>query len=169
MRFEGKQGVFTIRYVTNGNRKLTEVPTLRIHKVDDISTEPAKGDTISDLGIVSSSWAKRVESRWLRSEARGGKTLQVFEFWYNEDPRARHTIWLDPSTKTIVEHVAHHRNRNKPGFRKRLVYSEVKQIEGVWVPSRVAMFNGENKLAGEMRYSSIKVNENLQDKMFAIK
>ena len=169
MRFEGKQGVFTIRYVTNGNQKLTEVPTLRIHKVDDISKEPAKGDTISDLGLVSTAWAKRVESRWLRAEDRGGKNLQVFEFWYNEDPRARHTLWLDPSTKTIVEHVAHHRNRNKPGFRKRLVYSEVKQIEGVWVPARVAMYNGENKLAGEMRYNSIKVNENLQDKMFAIK
>jgi outer membrane lipoprotein-sorting protein len=166
MRFQGKQGVFVIRYVTNGGRKLTEVPTLRIHKVEDISTEPGKADSISDLGIVTTAWAERVESRWLRTENRDGKALQVFEVWYKEDPHARHTLWLDPTTKTIVEHIHHYRVRNKPGFRKRLVYSDLKQVNGVWVPTKVSMYNTDDKLAGVLRYDGIKVNTGLADSLF---
>lgn len=166
VRFQGKQGLFTIRYITNGTRKLTEVPTLRIRKVDDISKEPAKGDTIADMGIVTASWADRVESRWLRTEKQEGKTLQVFEFWYKEDPRYRHTLTLDPATRLIVDHVAHHRNTNKPGFKKRFVYAEPKQYNGVWVPTKVSIYNPENKLAATMAYEGIKVNTGLQDSLF---
>src|SRR5687768_12285029 len=32
VRYEGKKGLVSVRYVTNGNRKLTQVPTLRINK-----------------------------------------------------------------------------------------------------------------------------------------
>ena len=166
MRFEGKQGVFTIRYVTNGNRRLTEVPTLRVREVDDISKEPGKGDAIVDLGIVTQAWVDRVQDRWLRQETRDGKTYQVFEFWFKEDPRYRHTLWMDPATKTVMEHTAHHRSRRKPGFRKRMVYSDLKQINGVWVPTKVTLYNGENKLAGVTRYDSIKVNTNIPDSLF---
>lgn len=166
MRFQGKQGVFVIRYVTNAGRKLTEVPTLRIHKVEDITAEPGKADSISDLGVITTGWEQRVESRWLRTETKDGKTLQVFEVWYKEDPRARHTLWLDPATKTIVEHVAHHRARNKPGFRKRLVYSDIKQINGVSIPTKVSMYNTDDKLAGVLRYEGIKVNTGLADSLF---
>jgi len=166
VRFQGKKGLFTIRYITNGNRKLTEVPTLRIRKVDDISKEPGKGDSISDLGVITPAFADRVEAKWLRSETRDGATLQVFEFWYKEDPRRRHTVSMDPATKTIVEHIDHHRSKKKPGFRKRLLFSQPKQVNGVWVPTRAALYNGENKLSAEVKYESIKVNTGLAEKLF---
>jgi hypothetical protein len=166
VRFQGKNGAFIIRYVTNGTRKLTEVPTLRIHSVDDISKEPAKGDSVSDLGLITAAWVDRVEDRWLRSESRDGKELQVFEFWYKEDPKYRHTIWVDPGTKTIVEHIAHHRNPNKPGFKKRFVYSEAKQFSGVWVPTKATLYNPENKAAASMKYDDIRVNTSPADKLF---
>ncbi|MGV3723995.1 MAG: hypothetical protein ACO1SX_24140 [Actinomycetota bacterium] len=166
MRFQGKKGLFTIRYVTNGSRKLTEVPTLRIRKVEDIAKEPGKGDSISDLGVITPAWADRVEARWVRTENKGGNTLQVFEFWYKEDPRRRHTISIDPDTKTIVEHIDHHRSKKKPGFRKRLVFSQPKQVNGVWLPTRAALYNGENKLSAEVKYESIQVNTGLSEKLF---
>ncbi|MFN3648076.1 MAG: hypothetical protein ACK47B_00740 [Armatimonadota bacterium] len=166
VRFQGKQGVFTIRYVTNGNRKLTEVPTLRIKDVDDISQEPSKGDSIVDLGVISTTWANRVVSRWLRTEQRAGKTVQIFQTWYKEDPRRKYTFVLDPATKTVVERIEHHRNKKKEGYRKRLVYSEVKQVDGVSVPTRVELYNGEGKLAGVMKYDAIKINSGLPDTMF---
>jgi hypothetical protein len=166
MRFQGKKGLFTIRYITNGARKLTEVPTLRIRKVDDISKEPGKGDSISDLGVITPAWADRVEAKWVRAETKGGANLQVFEFWYKEDPRRRHTISVDPATKTIVEHIDHHRSKKKPGFRKRLVFSQPKQVNGVWLPTRAALYNGENKLSAEVKYESIQVNSGLSEKLF---
>jgi len=166
MRFQGKQGVFVIRYVTNGLRKLTEVPSLHIHKVEDISKEPGKGDSISDLGIITQSWVDSVESRWLRTETRDGKALQVFEIWNKEDPRARRTFWIDPTTRTVVEHISHYRARNKPGFRKRLVYSDPKQVGGIWMPTKVSMYNTDNKLAGVLHYDGIKVNTGVADSLF---
>jgi hypothetical protein len=168
VRFQGKRGLFTIRYITNGGSKLTEVPTLRIRKKADISKEPAKGDSINDLGVLTPSWAARVQDRWLRTETREGKTLQVFEYWYKEDPRYRHTLWIDPETRTIAEHVAHHRNPKRPGFKKRFVYGDVKQVNGVWLPTKVMLYNGENNLAATMRYESIKVNAGLKDSLFSI-
>lgn len=167
VRLEGKQGVFTIRYVTNGDRKLTEVPTLRIHKVDDISKEPGKGDSIFDLGVITQSWVDGTQSRWLRTETRDNKTLQVFEVWDSADPRSRRTVWFDPSNHTVVERITHHRNKNKSGFRKRLVYSEPKQVNGIWLPTRVQLFNADNKLAADVRYDSIQVNSNLADSLFS--
>src|SRR5688572_22686491 len=158
VRFQGRKGILTIRYVTNGNRKLTEVAHLRIRKVDDISKEPSKGDSISDIGVVTQAWVDRVEDRWLRTETRDGKPLQVFEFWYKEDPRYRHTIWMDPATKTMVEHVSHHRSKKRTGFKKKLTYGDSKQINGVWLPTLVSIYNEENKLAGQMRYDRIQVN-----------
>jgi outer membrane lipoprotein-sorting protein len=165
VRFQGKRGLLTLRTITNGNRKLTEVPPLH-HHVENLRAKPGKGDSISDLGVITPAWADRVESRWLRAENRAGKTLQVFEYWYKEDPGALHTLWVDPATKTIVEHVYHNRNKKKPGFRKRLVYSEVKQVNGVSVPTRMTLYNGENKEAASMRYDRVQVNTNLKDGLF---
>ncbi|MBM3460127.1 MAG: hypothetical protein FJX77_16530, partial [Armatimonadetes bacterium] len=133
--FQGKQGIFTIRYVTNGGRKLTEVATLRIRKVEDVSKEPGKADSLADLGLITTSFAEQIEASWLRSEARDGKTLQVFQYWFPEDPRSKHTIWVDPATRTMVEHIAHHRNPNRPGFKKKFVFREPKQYGAIWAPT----------------------------------
>lgn len=167
VRFEGKRGLLTIRYITNGTRKLTQVSTPRINKVDDISKEPAKGDSISDAGLITPAWVARVEDRWLRSETRDGKTLHVFEYFYKEDPKYIHTLWVDPETKTIVERIDHHRSKIKPGFKKRFLYSEVQTVNGVNMPSKVVLLNGENKVAAIMRYDRIKVNTGLPDKLFS--
>ncbi len=165
--FQGKKGILTLRYVTNPPRKLTEVATLRIRKVEDISKEPGKGDSIADFGVVTRNWATKVQSKWLRVEQRDGKSLQVFEVWEASDPLYKNTIWIDPATRTLVERIAHHRNPNKPGFKKRFVFSEPKQYSGAWVPTRVDLYNGEGKLAASMRYESIRVNSGLQDKLFS--
>jgi hypothetical protein len=168
VKYQGKKGFITLRFITSGNRKLTEVSHLRIRKVDDISKEPGKGDSISDLGLVTQAWVDQVEDRWLRTETRDGKTLQVFEYWHKEDPRYRHTLWMDPQTKTIVDHIAHHRSQKRPGFKKRLVYSDAKQISGVWLPTTVTVYSGENKPAGQLRYERIQVNTGLPDSLFKI-
>ena len=167
VRFQGKKGLFTIRYVTTGTKKLTEVPTLRIHKVEDISKEPGKGDSISDLGIITQSWADSIEARWLRTDTVDGKQAQVFEYWRKEDPKSKHTISIDPTTHIILENISHHRSKKKVGFKKRLVYSEPKQFNGVWMPTKVTIYNGENKQAAEMRYEKIRINTGLDEKLFS--
>lgn len=164
VRFQGRKGIITVRQITNGTRKLFEAPA--VHKVDDISKEPGKGDSIADLGLITPAWIDTVEYQWLRTETRDGKPMQVYQYWRKEDPRAKHTIVVDPTTKTVVENISHLRSKKKPGFKKKLVYSAPQQINGVWVPTRVTVYNGEDKRGGEMQYESIRINVGLEDKLF---
>lgn len=166
VRFQGKNGLMRIKYVTDGYRRLMDVSPLHVHKSEDVAKEPNKAETIADLGVMTPEWVDRVEHRWVRSEKRDNKTLQVFEYWYKADQKAVHTIWVDPATKTIVERISHHRNKNKPGFKKRLVYSDLRQVNGVWLPSLVTIFNGENRQAAQMRYDNVRVNSGLADNLF---
>jgi outer membrane lipoprotein-sorting protein len=168
VRVQGKKGFLTFRYVTNGNRKLTEVSTLHLHKVEDISKEPSKGYHMEEIGLITPAWLQTVESHWERSEAREGKSYQVFTYWYKADPKLHYTIWVDPTSKTVTEMIAHHRAKKRPGFKKRVVYSELKQINGVWLPTKVSIYNTDNQLGGEMRYDSIQVNSGIPDSLFKI-
>lgn len=166
VRFQGKKGIFVVRHITNGGRRLMEVPTLHIHEVQDITKEPGKGTSISDLGLITRSWVDHMQSRWLREEPREGKTVQVFEVWYREDPGLRSTIVVDPATKTQVEQIDHHRDQRKKGYKKRLLFSDLKQVEGVWVPTKVTMYNTLDRVAAVMNYNRIKINSNLPDGLF---
>ncbi len=168
VRFQGHQGILHIKYITNGSRRLMEIDTLHIRKMEDIEQEPNKGDSIADMGVMTPDWIRRVDHRWIRAENRDGKTLQVFDYWYKADPNAIHTIWVDPATKTIVEHIAHHRSKKRPGFKRRLVYSEPHQVNGIWMPSLVTIYNGENRQAAQMRYDNVKVNTGVPDNLFKL-
>jgi hypothetical protein len=168
VRVQGKKGIMTLRSITNGDRRKVEVPTMRIRKVENVKDEPGKADSISDLGVITPAWLRTVQSRWLRTETRDGKPHHVFEFWHPEDSKAKHTIVLDPATKTVVEHIAHHRAQRKKGFKRRVVYSEPKQVNGVWIPTRAAAYSPDNKLAGEVRYDKIQINTGLPDSLFKI-
>ena len=169
-RFQGRKGILTFRTITNGYRKLTEVtgiPLLRQRKSRDISQDPGKADTVADLGILSKSWVARIRSEWRRQETRNRKLLSVFDYWYRGDPGRRHTLWIDPGTRTIVEQVYHERDPRAPTYRKRIVYSEVKQINGIWMPTRATIYNGEGREAAVMRYARCLVNTGLSDKLFS--
>jgi outer membrane lipoprotein-sorting protein len=166
VRFEGKKGLFNVKMITAGDKKLTQYALYR--KVEDLKKEPGQADSISDIGLLTPDWLPDHDYVWVRTEKKDGKDLDVFEFWDKRDPKYKHTMWVDPQTKTIVEHIAHHRAKKLKGFKKRFVFSNVKQINGVWVPTEVTVYSTDNKAAGTMRYNSIKVNTNLPDSLFKI-
>ena len=167
-RIQGNRGPIHILRITSGGRQMFEVSglaVLRNRHTEDVNKKPGKADTILDLGVFTPAWAQSVESRWIRAESRDGKTLQVFDFWYPADPGAKHTLWIDPTTKTVVEHVYHGRGKHN-GIKKRFVFGDVKQCNGVELPTTVCIFNDEGKQAAAMRYETLKVNESLPDKLF---
>jgi len=166
VRMQGRRGIATVRYITNGDRKLTEVPTLRIRSIKNIAQDPSEGETALDFGVITPSVLARIDGRFLRMEQHLGKNCAVFELWWRAEPRLRQTVWLDPQTRTVVDRIEHHRARRRPGFKKRFVFSEVQRINGVWIPTRVDIYNPENRLAGSSRYSNVRVNSGLDDRLF---
>lgn len=167
-RFEGKRGLLTVRRITNARRQLFEVPALRIRKVEDISGKPGKADTIADLGILTPGWLATVEHSYSGSESREGRSLQRFTFAYLADRAARHVVLMDEATRTIAEHIHYHRDRKRPGYRKRLVYSDVRMTAGIWIPMRATLYSSDNRPAATMRYSRIRVNTGLPESLFRI-
>jgi hypothetical protein len=166
VRFQAKRGILGVRRITSGGQQLFEVPGLGHRKVDDVTKKPGKADSITDLGVITPSWLRKVNSQWLRTENRGGKTLHVFETSYKDDTAYRRTLVMDPATRTMVEVISEHRERSQPGFKKRFVFSAPKQISGVWIPTRCDLYSPDNRLAASMQYDDIKVNTGLQDSLF---
>ena len=167
-RIQGNRGLVHILRITSGGRQMFEVSglaVLRNRHTEDVNKKPGKADTILDLGVFTPAWVQSVESRWVRAENRDGKTLQVFDFWYPADPGAKHTIWIDPVTKTVAEHVYHWRGKTNT-IKKRFVFGDVKQVNGVELPTTVSIYNDEGKQAAAMRYETLKVNESLSDSLF---
>lgn len=166
VRFQARHGLAGLTRITNGNRQLFSYLIHR--KVTDISKEPGKADAIIDIGVITPGWEQQVESEWLRAEKRGGNTLQVFSVYFKADRKARHTLWIDPDTKTVVEHIAHHRGRRKPGFKKRLVYSDVRNVNGVHLPFTATLYNSDNQVAAVMKCEKVRVNTGVDPKRFKI-
>lgn len=166
VRVQGKKGILTIRFVTDGLRRMTEVSNLHIHHVENIKQEPSKANNISDLGVITPEWIHHVHAQWAGSESRNGISVEMFHFDYPQDPDVHHTIALDPATRTIVEHVTHFRHGGEGPYKRKIVYSDIKQFTGVSVPTTATVFNGEGKAAAQMRYDRIRVNSGLQDTLF---
>jgi outer membrane lipoprotein-sorting protein len=165
VRVEGKYGLFSVVYVINGDRKLTSVPTLHIRKVKDISRRPGERQTSLDIGVITPSLLPQLNSQFVRYETRGGKKLAVFDLWFKAEPGGRkHTIWIDPATRTIVERQVFHR---KGGLKMRYLYQNpVRYAGGVWLPTRVELYNAAGQLAAATRYDNVQVNGGLSESLF---
>jgi outer membrane lipoprotein-sorting protein len=42
------------------------------------------------------------------------------------------------------------------------------QVAGVWVPTRIEVYNGEGRLAAVTQYKQVKVNTGLSESLFRI-
>jgi hypothetical protein len=167
-RFQARKGVIQVLRITNGSRQMSEITglaVLRKRMVEDVEQKPGKADTIVDLGAITPAWVRNVESRCLRVESRDGHSVEVFNFWYRNDPGSVHALWIDRATHTVVEHVIYVRGQ-ATRVKKRIVYADVRQLGEVRLPTSVSVYNAEGKLAAQMRYDGLRVNQGLQDKLF---
>lgn len=166
VRFQAKHGIAGLTRITNGNKQLFSYLIHR--KVSDITAEPGKADAIIDVGVITPGWENLVESEFLRTEQRAGKELHVFQVYFKADRKARHTLWLDPATRTVAEHIAHHRGKRKQGFKKRFVYEDVKRFGAVYLPTKATLYSSDNQPAAVMRYDNVRVNTGVSASRFRI-
>lgn len=167
LRIDSKAGLLSVRYVINGRRKATQVPGLRINKVKDITGRPGEKQGMLDSGILTPAFLEdHLASRFVGHQKLEGRTVPVFELWYtDEDDSRHHFVWIDPAKKIILRRDVHHR---KGGLKMRFLYKEPKQVAGVWVPTRVEVYNHENRLGAVTRYTNVKVNTGLSESLFRI-
>lgn len=163
MRLESKVGVVSVVYIINGNRK--HVSAGPIKTTDDISNAPGKRQSLMDFGILTPSFMRLVNAKFLRYDHEGGVRYPVFELtWANSDDTSKHIVWMDGKTRTIVKRQWY----NQLGKLMAIFYykNPVEVAPGVWVPTRVEVYNSEGKLGGVTTYTDLRVNEGLPDALF---
>lgn len=148
-------------YIINGNQKLTVAPF--VHKVQDTTGAPGKRQTLLDFGFVPPELLADDNAVFLRRES----GLLVFQLQPKQAGETeKDIVWIDPKTHITTQRYNYGRDGK---LTKILRYVDpVQAAPGVYVPTRVELYNPENKLAGATVYQNIKVNQPVSESLFKI-
>lgn len=166
LRFDAKSEETTILTIINGPNKLISVPALKIKKRSNIATEPGQRQTLMDFILLTPAVAHNfLNAKFVRFDRESGDPVFDLTFPASLDYPVRHRVWLDKDGKYMTR-------REWYGLQGQLratfLYSNPQNVKGVNVPTVMKIMNAENKLAGESKYSNLKVNEGLADSLFNI-
>jgi outer membrane lipoprotein-sorting protein len=148
-------------YVINGNQKLTVAPF--VHKVQDTTGAPGKRQTLLDFGLVPPELLTDYNITFLRHES-GLLCFQIQPKQAGETQKD--LVWIDPKTHITVQRYNYGRDGK---LTKILLYKNpVLVAPGIYVPTRVELYNTEHQLAGATVYQNIRVNQPVSDALFKI-
>jgi len=147
-------------YIINGNQKLTVAPF--VHNVQDTTGAPGKRQTLLDFGLVPPELLIYYNATFLRRES----GLLVFQIQPKQTGETqKDLVWIDPKTHITAQRY----NYNRDGkLVKWFLYKNPRLVGGIYVPTRVELYNTENKLAGATVYQNIRVNSPLSEALFKI-
>jgi outer membrane lipoprotein-sorting protein len=161
IQFEATVAGAHITYTINGNKRFTAVPTFHVHKVEDISGAPGKKQSLLDCGLLAPEVLQDFDGIF---ERRDGNQL-VFRM----QPKARgerfhEEIWIDPVTHIVTKRERYNQDGKLMSWYRYL--NPVEPRPKMYVPTRVEVYNPENRLAGVTVYRNIKVNLGVEDSVF---
>ena len=147
-------------YIINGNQKLTVAPF--VHKVQDTTGAPGKRQTLLDFGLVPPELLADYTAKFLRRD----NGLILFQIQPKQAGETqKDLVWIDPKTHITTQRY----NYNRDGkLVKWFLYKNPRLVGGVYVPTRVELYNPQNKLAGATVYENIRVNLPLSESLFKI-
>ena len=148
-------------YIINGNRKLTVAPF--VHQVQDTTGAPGKRQSLLDFGLVPPELLADYNATFLRHEA----GLLCFQLQPKQRGETeKDLVWIDPKTHITTQRYNYDRDGK---LTKILRYVNPVQVApGIWVPTRVELYNTQSKLAGATVYQNIRVNQPVSDSLFKI-
>ncbi|HLO99812.1 MAG TPA: outer membrane lipoprotein-sorting protein, partial [Fimbriimonas sp.] len=120
--------------------------------------------TLMDFILLTPAVAHNfLNAKFVRFDRESGDPVFDLTFPASLDYPVRHRVWLDKDAKYMTR-------REWYGLQGQLratfLYSNPQTIKGVSVPTVMKIMNAENKLAGESKYTNLKVNEGLADSLF---
>lgn len=157
-----------VTFLVNGGMRYTQIPRSKLNLKEDVSKKPGKRQTPFDFGILTPSLFKGFfVAKFQRMDRATGDA--VFDFTYESSLKdsSRHRVWIDPDKKMITKREWYGQLKRADGrLMARMVYSNARQENGVWVNTKVTVFNADNKQAGIINYSGFDLNAGLQDSFF---
>lgn len=160
----------TILYVVNGGKRMYKIPRSGLSQTDDISKAPGKRQTAFDFGILTPALVNNYfVADFVRMDRASGDA--VFDLTYASHlmDSSRHRIWVDPQTKVITKREWYAQRRNNGRLMATFIYSNIKKVGSVSLATSAVVNNADNKRAGSLSYTNMKVNTGLADSLFALK
>ncbi|MCS6924150.1 MAG: hypothetical protein NZM10_07235 [Fimbriimonadales bacterium] len=164
LRLESEVQGQKIIYILNGGQKLVIAPRQRVR--EDVTNAPGKRQTPLDFGFITPALARLLDAKFLREERENGTLLLVYELtWGYTQDTARHIVWIDPERRYLVR-----RHWHSFGiYRARFEYKEpVQAAPGIWIPSKIEVYNADQRFGGRTVNTNIRVNQGLNDQLFEI-
>ena len=150
--------------IVNGGRKLISVPVLHIKSKSDVSRQPGQRQTLMDFVVLTTAEAHQfLNSKFVRFDRETGNPVFDLTFPAELDYAVRHRVWLDKTAHYVVR-------REWYGLQGQLratfLYLNPTTVKGITVPTVLRVFNAENKVAAESKYSNVKINDGIADSVF---
>lgn len=158
-----------VLYVLNGPTRMYRIPSAGISTRENLAKAPGKRQTPLDFGLLTPGL---FDGFFVAQFVRRDTRLGALVFDIRHDPKlnddTRHRVWVDPDKKFTIRREWYSQIDNN-----RLMaifsYEDPKQVNGVWIPTKIVVRNAENKLAGSSAYTEIRVNTGLADSLFSVR
>jgi hypothetical protein len=161
LRVEAKVMFLSPLIIFNGDQKYTKIGP----KVDkeNVKTQVGKKQSLMDVGIFAKDW---LSTDYIPIFVKKEGTLVVYRLNQRFGTNKSHEIvWVNP-TNSITE-----RRQSFNGdsiLQKEIRYKNPQLFNGVWVPTRVEIYNQFGKLGAVQNVERIAVNTNLPENLFLI-
>ncbi|MCH7944794.1 MAG: outer membrane lipoprotein-sorting protein [Armatimonadetes bacterium] len=167
IRLESKVDDSDILMIINGTKRKLRIPRAGLSRTFDLKDEPGQRQTALDFGLITPALFKSFfVGTYVRTDRRTGE--YVFDITYNPkyNYRARNRVWIDPEKKIVAKRqwYAHKDGHLLATFE----YLDPIQQGGVWFSTKVTVKNADNKVAGTTTYSNVKLNIDIDDKLFDV-
>lgn len=163
LKMNGELGMLKAEFITTDTKRLVRVPTMRFKKSEDISKSPEIQMTPLDVGVVTDAIWNLYKVKLVRMEKNdNGGPVYVLGLSTPSSKKSQ-MIWVDGGDFKLLRR---DRILDDGSLKVRTVFSEHKQTNGLWIPARAEVFNGDGKLAAVTETKNIQINIGVDDKEF---
>jgi outer membrane lipoprotein-sorting protein len=163
LRVNSRAGAITVSYVINGNTKVYRAgAAVR----NDISNKPKERQTAMLAGVLTPAFLQMFNVSGAGTGTFAGRSVHVYNLRYRQEPDG---LWVrlsvDPQRKLVIRQQEFHADGS---MKLDVRFLNPQQVSGVWVPTRLEVYNGEGKLGAVTEVSNIRVNTGLADSLFSV-
>lgn len=143
----------SITYTINGNKKFTSIPSYHVHKVEDTTGSPGKKQSLLDIGLVPPELLRLYKGTFLRKDG----NLLVYQIMPKQRGETyKDVVWIDPVTHITTKRMHYNREGRLTAWYRYL--NPVQPRPRMYVPTRVEVYNPQNRLAAVTEYRNVKIN-----------
>lgn len=164
LRFETKYLGAAVNMIYNGDTAKFKGP-VGINGTRNTFGKAGNKQTLMDFGILAGDYiSSDYNPIYVRTEGK----LHVFKMMQRNTSNTSHELcWINPDTSIIEKRVSYNGDNI---LQKTMLYKNPQMIRpGIWVPTRIELYNKDGKMAVAQSMDNIKVNLGVDEELFNVK